>query len=250
MDKSTDKPYPGSVSRANQNVRTDVRRFLDKVARTPAPVASATSVAGRGRLMFAMDATMSRALAWDSALQIQAGMFEETEKIGGLAVQLVWFRGFHEFRVSPWVYDATALAQTMTGVGVRGGLTQIERVLTHALDEVGQGVKINALVYVGDSVEEEADVLCDKAGQLGMRGMPLFVFQEGYDKDAESIFCEMARLSGGAWSRFDGSSIAQLRDLLTAVAVYATAGREALEKLGRHRGDVVRKIAGQIKQIK
>jgi plasmid stabilization system protein ParE len=54
------------------------------------------------------------------------------------------------------------------------------------------------------------------------------MFQEGHDPAAEQAFREIARLTGGAWCRFDPGAAAQLRDLLRAAAAYAAGGREAL----------------------
>ena len=45
----------------------------------------------------------------------------------------------------------------------------------------------------------------------------------------EQTFREIARLSRGAYCPFDAGSAKQLRELLTAVAVYATGGRKALK---------------------
>jgi len=78
-------------------------------------------------------------------------------------------------------------------------------------------------------MEESVDDLCQLAGELGLIGVPVFVFQEGRDARAEKAFKEIARLSRGAYCRFDAGSAAQLRALLTAVAVYASGGRKALE---------------------
>jgi hypothetical protein len=44
----------------------------------------------RGRLIFTLDATASRESTWDMAAQLQASMFEEAAKAGGLDVQLVY----------------------------------------------------------------------------------------------------------------------------------------------------------------
>ena len=71
---------------------------------------SATAEA-RGRLVFALDATMSRQPTWDLACKVQAQMFEAADKIGGLAVQLVYFRGFDECRASKWVIAPSALTE-------------------------------------------------------------------------------------------------------------------------------------------
>jgi len=59
----------------------------------------------------------------------------------------------------------------------------------------------------------------------------VFLFQEGADARAAAAFREIARLTKGAYCRFDAGSAAQLRELLSAVAVYAAGGRQALEAL-------------------
>ncbi len=183
---------------------------------------------GSGRLIFAMDATMSRQPTWDLALKLQADMFEAVKQVGGLDVQLVYFRGFSECRTSKWVSDPAALAKLMRKVNCEGGLTQIGKVLAHARRE-SESHKVNALIYVGDCMEEDVDQLSRLAGELGLIGVPVFLFQEGHDAKAERAFKEIARLSRGAHCRFDAGSAQQLRELLTAVAVYAAGGRKALQ---------------------
>jgi hypothetical protein len=145
--------------------------------------------------------------------------------------QLVYFRGFDETRASKWVNDPEALARLMTGVSCRGGHTQIRKVLTHARRE-SERTKINAIVYVGDCMEEDIDELSQRAGTLGLMGVPMFLFQEGRDSKAEIAFKEIARLTHGAYSHFDAGPARQLRDLLAAVAVYSTGGRKALRGYG------------------
>ena len=96
-----------------------------------------------------------------------------------LDVQLVYFRGFGECRASKFVTDTAALKRLMTGIDCRGGQTQIGKVLSHALKEMPP--KVGALVYIGDAMEEDIDDLAVKAGDLGLRGVPVFLFQEGRD---------------------------------------------------------------------
>jgi hypothetical protein len=186
------------------------------------------SGSGHGRLIFAMDATMSRQPSWDLALELQSDMFKAVKAVGGLDVQLVYFRGFNECQASKWVSDPDALARLMRKVNCEGGYTQIRKVLAHARRE-SEANKVNALVYVGDCMEEDVDQLAQLAGELGMIGVPVFLFQEGRDAKAERAFKEIARLSRGAYCPFDAGSARQLRELLTAVAVYATGGRKALK---------------------
>jgi hypothetical protein len=219
-----------------------VDAFLRRLAATP----NAAPAGEKGRLLFAMDATASRESTWDRACQIQGEMFSETAALGGLQVQMVYFRGFGEFRASRWLNNSAALVRQMTGVHCMGGHTQIGRVLGHALNETRKK-PISALVFVGDCMEENADDLCAQAGELGVRKVPVFVFQEGEDGQARSTFQQMAKLSGGAYCRFDSSSARQLRDLLSAVAVYAAGGRAALADFSRQAGGDVLMIANQLK---
>ncbi|CAN0582391.1 unnamed protein product, partial [Laminaria digitata] len=187
---------------------------------------------GRGRLILGLDATMSRQPTWDLACSLQAEMFEAVDKSAPLNVQLVYFRGFRECRASKFVADTASLANLMTRIDCRAGHTQIGKVLSHALKETAKE-KVHALVYIGDAMEEAIDDLAHKAGELGLRGVPVFVFQEGHDPVAEQAFREVAKLTRGAWFRFDRSSPATLGRLLSSIAVYASGGFKALEQRGR-----------------
>jgi len=219
--KTPAKTKTGDVT-GKPSSRSEVDAFLNQV-RGLQPAAS-----GRGRLVFAMDATMSRQPTWDLALTLQSDLFSAVKEVGGLDVQLMYFRGFNECQASRWVGDPDALAGLMRQVHCEGGHTQIRKVLSHARQE-NEKRKVNALVYVGDCMEEDVDHLSQLAGELGLVGVPVFLFQEGDDPRAALAFKEIARLSRGAHCRFDAGSAGQLRELLTAVAVYATGGRKALE---------------------
>ncbi|MCC6207631.1 MAG: VWA domain-containing protein [Gammaproteobacteria bacterium] len=226
---------------SEQSRRTEIDGFLRKLAATPR-----TSAPGRrGRLIFAMDATASREPAWDQACHLQAQMFTETSALGGLDVQLCYFRGFQEFHCHPWTGDPQRLLGEMTSVYCQAGHTQIEKVLRHAGDETRSG-RVDALVYVGDCVEEDPDPLWKHAGELGLLGLPVFLFHEGGDPVAGRVFREIARLSRGAYCPFDATSPQQLRDLLSAVAVYAAGGQRALTDFSRGAGDIVQRLARQI----
>lgn len=198
-----------------------------------------------GRLIFALDATMSRQPTWDRACQIQGEMFREAGNVGGLKIKLVYFRGFGECRASRWFESGEALAQAMSRITCQGGHTQIRKVLSAALS-AAQKEKIAALVYVGDCMEEDVDLLCDRAGQLGLLSVPMFLFQEGRDSVAERAFREMARLTNGAYCPFDSGSAHQLAELLKAVAVFASGGRKALQALEKRGGQGARLLLQQL----
>ncbi len=199
----------------------------------------------RGRLMFALDATASREPTWDKACQLQGEMFRETAALGGLEIQLCYYRGFGEFEATPWLTSSNELLQRMTSVSCRGGQTQIEKVLRQAITQTRQK-KVQALVFVGDCMEENVDRLCHLAGELGLLGVPVFLFHEGDDAVAGGAFKQIAQLTRGAYCAFDASSAGQLRDLLQAVAVYAAGGRAALRDFSRQRGEIVQRITRQL----
>jgi hypothetical protein len=221
---------------------SEVAAFLRQLAATPA----ARPEAGRrGRLLFALDATASRQPTWDRACHIQGEMFKETAALGGLDVQLAYYRGFGEFEVSTWFDRADDLLKKMTVVSCLGGKTQIGKVLKHAVAE-SKRRKISAVVFVGDCMEEDIDLLCHKAGELGLLGVPVFIFHEGRDRKAADAFRQIARLTHGACCPFDANSAQQLRELLSAVAVYAAGGRLALEDYSRRAGGATLLLAQQI----
>src|SRR5258706_7222942 len=97
--------------------RTDIDAFLAQVK----GLTSTTAPGRRGRLVFALDATMSRQPTWDTACRLQADMFREAAAIGGLDVQLVYYRGLAECRASSWVSQAERLAGLMERIDCRGG---------------------------------------------------------------------------------------------------------------------------------
>ncbi len=230
----------GSLPEAPPSAADDIAAFVAK-ARAMSPHAAGA----RGRLIFALDATMSRQPTWDMACALQADMFREAAALGSLDIRLVYYRGFNECRASGWISDSAHLAKLMGKIDCRGGNTQIGKVLSEARREATASA-VRAVVFVGDAMEEKVDDLCARAGELGLLKVPVFMFQEGHDTIAEHAFREIARLTGGAWCRFDPGAAAQLRELLRAVAAYAAGGREALQRLSRP-GSGAAKLLGQMK---
>lgn len=230
----------GALPQASTSTSEDIAAFVAK-ARALSPHAPGA----KGRLIFALDATMSRQPTWDMACTLQGDMFREAAALGSLDIRLVYYRGFNECRATGWISDSTKLATLMSKIDCRGGDTQIGKVLSEARREaIASGVR--AVVFVGDAMEERIDELCTTAGELGMLKVPVFLFQEGDDAVAERAFREIARLTGGAWCRFDPGAAAQLRELLRAAAAYAVGGREALLELAKGASGAARLI-GQMK---
>ena len=232
----TPAPTEGRNAPATGSPRAEIDKFLETV-RSLGPAAQPGQ---RGRLIFALDATMSRQPLWDTACHLQADMFREAAAIGGLDVQLIYYRGLGECRASGWVSDARQLGSLMEKIDCRGGHSQIGKILAHTRRETEKR-KVQALVFVGDAMEEPIDDLCAAAGGLGLLGVPAFMFQEGNDAVAEQAFREIARLSRGAYCRFNMGAAHELAELLRAVAAYAAGGIKALSDLkARHNASAVK----------
>ncbi len=202
----------------------EIAAFLNRARALRATDAGAAA----GRLIFALDATMSRQPTWDLATDLQGDMFDAAAEVGGLQVQLVYFRGRGETKASKWTADAPRLAAMMRRIRCEGGLTQIGRVLGHAA-AAARAHPVAALALVGDSMEEDFGELARRAGELRLLGVRAFCFQEGADPAAGEAFREIARITGGAYAPFDAGAAAELRALLGAAAAYAAGGMKALE---------------------
>jgi hypothetical protein len=238
---------PGTpVHRGGEPATTSSRADIDAFLAQVKDLGQATRSGLRGRLIFALDATMSRQPTWDTACRLQADMFREAAAIGGLDVQLVYYRGLGECRASAWVSQAERLAALMTRIACRGGHTQLRKIISHARRET-EKAKVQALVFVGDAMEEKLDDLCQAAGELGLLGVPAFMFQEGYDPLAEQAFREIARLTRGAYCRFDPGAAHQLGELLRAAAAYAAGGMRALADLSARNDPGATKLIAQMR---
>jgi hypothetical protein len=195
-----------------------------------------------GRLVFALDATASQQPTWDRACELQAEMFTEAGSIGGLEIQLIYYRG-QECRASGWITDGNRLSEIMRRIECVGGNTQIVKILRHTR-QAHDRTPISAVVFVGDAMEESVDALCAGAHELNNRDVKIFMFQEGEDGEAEKAFREIARLTHGAYCRFAPGAANELRELLRAVAVYAAGGMKAL---GNLKGQTATKLLEQLK---
>lgn len=188
-------------------------------------------------------------------MQTTAAMFEEAAKIGPpIDIQLVYYRGPSEVRALSWLSDASGFINRMSTIKCAAGSTKIGRVLGHIRAE-NEREKVNAAIFIGDAVEETPGELYDAAAGLAV---PVFWFQEGdgaaihtdqrgeyvLGEKVEIIFRELARLTSGAWARFDAGAAAKLGELLQAVAAFAVGGASALADL---RTDSARKLLGQLR---
>jgi hypothetical protein len=219
----------------------EIDKLLERLETSPPPAS------GSSRLIFALDATASRQPTWDRACMTQGAMFEAVVGLGGLDVQLTYYRGFNECRSSRWVNSAADLHRLMRTVSCVGGNTQIERLLSHTITETKRQ-KVSALLFVGDAMEEKVDRLCHLAGELGSLNTPVFVFQEGNLPEAEAAFKQIAGLSGGAHLTFGLTAIDRLKELLGAVAAYAAGGLKALESYSAGKTGKVLRLTSRLRR--
>jgi hypothetical protein len=223
------KPSDLTSNKPKRDAGSNIDAF---VQRSRALQAITRSQAQRGRLVFALDATASRQPTWDTAMQLQGEMFEE---VSNLDVRLVFYRGLGECQASGWVSSGQRLANLMSKITCRAGQTQIGKVLAHVLEQARREAETAnhpnkmTLVFVGDAMEENIDELAATVAELGRLDVKAFMFQEGTDANVECAFREIARLTGGAYCRFDASAPQQLAELLRAVAAFTVGGIKALE---------------------
>jgi hypothetical protein len=233
--KSPSKPLASPRAPAS-SLRAEIEAFAAKTR-------AARAAQPGGRLIFAMDATASRQPTWDLAVTLQASMFDAIKTIGGLHVQLVYFRDLDECRAGHWASDPAALGRQMSAITCRAGSTQIQKVLKHTLRQATEG-KVSALVFVGDAMEENPDVLVSLAGELAQHSVPVFIFHEGDDATAHACFEEIAKITRGAVCQFGSGSAAELRELLQAIAVFVAGGIAALQDYTKTRSSVAPLLLG------
>src|SRR3954462_9965908 len=133
----------GRLPEAKSSAAEDIAAFVAR-ARAMSP----HRPGARGRLVFALDATMSRQPTWDMACALQADMFREAAALGSLDIRLVYYRGLNEARPTEWISDSSQLAKLMAKIDCRGGNTQIGKVLSEARREAVTSA-VRAVVFVG-----------------------------------------------------------------------------------------------------
>jgi len=214
---------PGITPHTPEDATARFARLASKARHSDRPTPREPN---RGRLIFGLDATASRQPTWDMACHLQAQMFDAVSAIGGLDVQLVYFRGVQPPKASQFVSDAKQLKHAMTGIRCMGGVTQIEKILDH-VRKTNAVSPVGAFIYIGDACEESADALIAQARTLGVPG---FVFHEDphVNRFAALALQGIARATGGAYLPFDQDNIRAIGDLLGGVARFAVGGKALL----------------------
>ena len=106
---------------------------------------------------------------------------------------------------------------------------------------------MQALVFVGDAMEETIDDLCAAAGELVCSACRPSCSRKATIRSPKRPIREIARLTRGAYCRFDPGAAHELGELLRAVAAYAAGGIKALADLSARKDRGARKLLAQMK---
>ena len=181
----------------------------------------------RPRLVFAVDATASREPAWVAARQVTDALVKALP--GELDVALAVHGGSRVHTFTAFTTDAATLRDRAAGVACEAGMTRLLPILSTTLKQ--QSVRV--IIYIGDVFEESLSHGRRLADQLGARGTKLIVLHDTTDpsarRDAE-LFWDLAKRTGGCVLPFDADAPGRLRDILSAVAVYAVGGEKLLRE--------------------
>lgn len=195
---------------------------------SPAPASSPKPArpAERPRLVFAFDATWSRAASWEVAKKTTDRIFAAVP--GELDVALAVHGGNRVHTFTPFLPDAASLRKLAAGVRCRAGYTRLLDILARVVKEDRVGV----VVYIGDVFEESERKALHLADALRRKETRVIILHDAASRDFDDgeVFNAIAERTGGAVLPFNHSSIERLGELLEAVAVLAVGGVEAVEE--------------------
>jgi hypothetical protein len=213
------------LSKVTTAVTAAAASFPAAFAHAEPPADTATS--SRPRLVFAVDATASREPAWAAARQVTDALVKVLP--GELDVALAVHGGSRVHTFTGFTNDPATLRDRAAGVTCEAGLTRLLPILSASLKQSS----VRVIVYIGDVFEENLSHGRDLADSLGLRGTKLIVLHDTADpsarRDAE-LFWDLAKRTGGCVLPFDASAPGRLRDILSAVAVYAVGGEKLLRE--------------------
>ena len=183
--------------------------------------------ANRPRLVFAVDATASREPAWTAARQVTDALVKALP--GELDVALAVHGGSRVHTFTAFTANPATLRDRAAGIACEAGTTRLLPILAASLRQ--QAVRV--VIYVGDVFEESVVEARRLADLMGHQGTKLIVLHDTADPSARrdvEVFWDFAKRTGGCVLPFDASAPGRLRDLLSAVAVYAVGGEKLLRQ--------------------
>jgi hypothetical protein len=189
-----------------------------------------TAAPPRPRLIFAVDATASREPAWTAARQVTDVLVKALP--GALDVALAVHGGSRVHTFTAFTSDANTLRDRAAGVSCVAGMTRLLPILSASLKHPA----VRVVIYIGDVFEENLLRGRQIADAMGAQRTRLIVLHDTTDPAARrdtEVFWDLAKRTGGCVLPFDAAAPGRLRDILSAVAVYAVGG-EKLLRARRH----------------
>jgi len=193
-------------------------------------------------------ANHGRSPGWDRAKALQRQMFDAA--VGsGLEMKFAFYgpddaAGVRRCRITTrWINDPDDMAGLMDRAECNCGC------YVYIRDALGQAVKENedrpmhAVIFVGDAFHDDPDGLDEaviSANRLRRAGTRLFLLQQGDDPITARRLQYLAKVSGGAYFRFDPrTQEQQFSEICEAISAYATGGEEAVKATGRQAATLV-----------
>lgn len=186
-----------------------------------------TAAPARPRLVFAVDATASREPAWAIARQVTDALVKALP--GQLDVALAVHGGSRVHTFTAFTNNAATLRDRAAGVVCQAGTTRLLPILSASLKQSA----VRVVIYIGDVFEESVVQGRRLADAMGAEGIRLIVLHDTADTAARrdvEVFWDLAKRTGGCVLTFDANAPGRLRDLLSAVAVYAVGGEKLLQE--------------------
>jgi hypothetical protein len=188
---------------------------------TQPPPALPRTIQATARLVLAIDATASRAPAWNASQRVMGGLF--TALPGELEVALAVHGGSRVHTFTGFTSKVETLRKQSARVQCQAGMTAMLNILAAVLK-----LDVRVIVYVGDVFEESHRGARRLANALAAKGTRVIILHDGGSpEDADGrIFQEIASITGGAVLPFDASALDELGELLRAIAVLAVGGTQ------------------------
>jgi len=196
-------------------------------ARATIPAARAELArARRPRLVFAFDATASRADTWASAQKITSKTFSVIP--GALDVALAVHGGDSLHTFTEFSADVDEFRQHAAAITCVSGTTQLCEIMARTLDAGG----VRVLSYIGDAFEEDVDEVMGLSDRFKLRGIPVVLLADQAEDDTLAVYRAIADRTGGAVLDFRASKLRVMGEMLVGVATLAIGGRKLLEAQG------------------
>ncbi|HET6308476.1 MAG TPA: hypothetical protein VFG12_14900 [Rhodopila sp.] len=223
-------PRPGGLLARLRTLATTAASTTQTALRTALSHAEPppeTGAPDRPRLVFAVDATASREPAWKAARQVTDALVKALP--GALDVALAVHGGSRVHTFTAFTSNPATLRDRAAGITCQAGITRLLPILATSLKHPN----LRVIIYIGDVFEESLPQARNLADSLGAQHTKLIVLHDTADPSARrdaDLFWDLAHRTGGCVLPFDATAPNRLRDLLSAVAVYAVGGEKLLRE--------------------